>query len=141
MKPKNSEATLVEKIIRLDKFEIIKFQLMTHCFIKGIKLNHTELDCLAYLGELGKIRLTEFNIEAAKKGILSNHAAVNNCLNKLDGKNLFIKQGAGKKIIFLNPELQIQSEGNIIVNLKFIKTETIISTGNIQQDSKTLEPA
>lgn len=138
---KNLEATLVEKIIYLDKFEIVKYQLMNHCFINKIKLNHTELDCLSYLGELGEIRLAEFTIKAAERGILSNHNAVNNCLNKLEQSKLFIKKGAGKKIIFLDPELKIQSEGNVIVTLKLVKTETNITTGNIQKNSETLEPA
>lgn len=133
------EAIKIEKVIKLNKFEIVKYQLMHHCFISNIKINDTELNCLSLLGELGSIRLTEFGKRASEKGFLGNPIAVNNCLSKIEKSNLFIKKGTGKKIIFLNPDLNIKSEGNIILELKLFKLEANSSTGNIQNNRKEAE--
>lgn len=133
------EGTKVEKTVRLNKFEIVKYQLIHHCFISKIKITDTELNCLALLGELGKIRLTEFNKKAAEKGFLGSQIAVASCLSKLEGRHLFIKAGTGKKIIFLNPDLKIKSEGNIILELKIYKLEANPTAGSIQNNSKKAE--
>lgn len=132
-------AIKVEKKIYLSKIEIVKYQLIHHCFMNNIRLSDTELNCLAFLGSLGSIRLTEFTRRAAEEGILSSNISVNNCLSKIEKSNLFIKKGAGKKIIFLNPILEIKSEGNILIELKLIKVETNTSESNIQKDSKKTE--
>lgn len=126
----------VEKIIKLNKIEIIRYQLMHHCFVKKIKISDTELNCLALLGELGEIRLSEFNKIAAKKGILGSPIAVSSCLSKIERSGLFVKKNNGKKVIFLNPELNIQTEGNIIIDLKLIKLEQTNTTGSDLQKNR-----
>ncbi len=132
----------VEKIIKLNKIEIIRYQLMHHCFIKKIKISDTELSCLALLGEVGEIRLSEFNKIAAKKGILGSPIAVSSCLSKIERSGLFVKKNNGKKVIFLNPELHIQTEGNIIIDLKLIKLEQANSTGpDLQKNRATAQLA
>lgn len=115
---------VVDKPIQLDLFEIIKFQLMTHCFINKIKLNETDFKCLSLLGCCGEIRLIEFCKMAHEYGIFGNPTAVNNCLSRIEQSKLFIKKGAGKKVIFLNPELDIQTKGNILLNYKIVRLET-----------------
>lgn len=132
-------ATLVEKRIDLNKFEIIKYQLIQHCFVNKIWLNETELNCLSFLGECGQLRVTEFCKLAVEKGIQNHPIAVNNVLTKLKDKNLVIKQKSGKKIIFLNPALNIQSEGNIVINIKLVKLEGKKTSGNISDNSKKVE--
>ena len=134
-------AIKIEKKVQLNKFEIIKYQLIHYCFIEKIKLSHTEVDCLAFLGELGKIRLSEFGKKAADRGILGNAISVNNCLSKLEGRGLFIKSEGGKKMIFLNPKLEIKSEGTIILDLKIFTIEAGTAPGNIQNNRKKVELA
>lgn len=129
-------ATLVKKRVDLDKFYIVKYQLIHHCFINKIRLNDTELNCLALLGELGKIRLTEFCKIAENRGILSNSIGVNNCLGKIEDKKLHVKEGLGKKMLFLNPVLNIQSEGNIVLNLIIVKLEAETTTGSVQNNGE-----
>lgn len=128
--------TKIEKIIKFSKSEIIRYQLMHHCFVKNIKISETELKCLALLGEVGQIRLSEFGKIAAAKGILGSSIAVTSCLSKIERSGLFLKKNNGKKIIFLNPELKIQSEGNIIIDLKLIKVEQAnTAEPNLQKNS------
>lgn len=97
---------------------------MTHCFANDIFLNKTELDCLALLGSKGKIRLSEFCILATTEKILGSPTAINNCLAKISRSNLFLKEGGGKKQIFLNPSLNIQTKGNIVLNYKIVSLES-----------------
>lgn len=134
-------AIKIEKKVILNKFELVKYQLIHHCFINRIKLNETELNCLALLGEVGNIRLTDFGALAVEKGILGNPATVHNCMSKIEKSGLFIKKGTGKIIIYLNPELQIKSEGDILIEIKLLKRETNTTAGNIQKNSQALEPA
>jgi len=108
----------------MSEFEIVKFQLITHCFISGTHLNETELNILTFLGMKGEIRLIDFCKEAAEKEYLSSHTAVNNCLLRIAKSNLFLKKGAGKKLIYLNPNLNIQARGTILLNYKFVKVES-----------------
>lgn len=133
------QAIKIEKKVKLDKFELVKYQLIHHCFINRIKLSETELNCLALLGELGNIRLTDFCKKAADKSILGSPIAVSSCLSKIEKSKLFLKTGMGKKLIFLNPDLQIKSEGNIILEIKLFKVETNTTAGSIQNHSKKTE--
>lgn len=123
----------VDKVVRQDRFNIIKYQLVTYCFLHNIVLNKTELDCLTLLGCRGKMRLNEFCTVAAEAELLGTPTAVNNCLARVEKSRLFLKEGAGKKSIFLNPELGIQTEGNIILNFKFVYAD---ETSSLEGASK-----
>lgn len=114
----------ITKKVRLSEFEIVKLQLLTHCFIKDIQLNGTELNILTLLGCMGEVRLIDFCRTAADKGYLSNYTAVNNCLSRIEKSKLFIKKGAGKKTIYLNPNIEIHSKGTIVLEHIFIKIES-----------------
>lgn len=135
-------ATAIEQPpVRLSKFEIVKYQLIHYCFMKKVKINDTELDILSYLGELGKIRMSVFCEKAAKKGLLGTHQAVNTCLGKLLRSDLYVKEGVGKKKIYLNPKLKIYAEGNIVITIKLIKVEPNYVPGAVQKNSKEAQLA
>lgn len=111
----------VDKIpAQLDLLGIVRMQIAIHCFLNDILLTKTELDCLALLGCRGRMRLNKFCALAAEVGVLGSSTAVNNCLARVEKSRLFLKEGAGKKHILLNPELGIQTTGNIILNYKFV---------------------
>jgi len=110
----------VDKVEQLDLFQAVRFQIVTHCFLYNIELSTTELDCLTLLGCRGKMRIGAFCILAAELKILGKKAAVNNCLARIEQSKLFLKEGAGKKYIYLNPKLGIQTKGNIILKYKFV---------------------
>lgn len=130
-------AIKIEKTVRLNKFEIVKYQLIHHCFMNKIRLSDTELNCLSYLGEVGSIRLTEFARRAAEKGILGNSNSVTNCLSKIEKSNLLLSKGIGKKIIYLNPDLGIMADGTIVIELKLIKLdEANAATGTVQTNRR-----
>jgi hypothetical protein len=128
------EFNQVEKTIIQDQLEIVKLQIVIHCFVKKIALNNTELDCLALLGCRGKVRLTEFCALAAELKLMGSSSAVNNCLSRIEKSRLCIKEGVGKKKIFLNPELGIQTQGNILLKYKIVRLE---QTNALDKNSKT----
>ena len=51
---------LVEKKVRMSKEDIIRYQIITHCYINHITLSTTDMECLVFLGSYGTIELTEF---------------------------------------------------------------------------------
>lgn len=105
--------TNIERKAAVPLFDIIKFQIITYCFFKQITLNETELKCMTLLGMKGKTRLNEFCKVAFEQKYLGSATAVSNCLDRLERSGLYIKEGVGKKVIFLNPELGIKTSGNI----------------------------
>lgn len=132
-------AILVNKNITLSKFEIVKYQLIHYCFINKIWLGETELNCLSLLGECGPIQMTDFWQLVVDKEVLKHPIGVNNVLRRLQDKKLVIKQKSGKKVVLLNPDLNIQSDGDIVINLKLIKLETKKTTGAISNNREKVE--
>lgn len=138
----------VNKAEAMGLFEIIKFQIMTHCFLKNIRLNETELNCLAYLGTScarkkdGKIRQIDFCRVVEGIGIFGSLAAAVNCLQKIEHTKLFLKSQGGKKMLWLNPELNIVTTGNIFLEYKFVHVnEGNTLEGHSKEDSRTAQLA
>lgn len=132
-----AKVNLVNKQIQMELDQIIKFQLITHCYINNITVGELDLDCLTVLGKLGEAELTIFcNIIADQRlteklktwngsGICeASPQTIRNTLIKLEKFGLLNKEGKGRKKIFLNPNLKIQTGGNILLNYKAVHIET-----------------
>lgn len=134
-----AQVNLVNKQVQMNLAEIIKFQLITHCYIYNITLSELDLDCLTYLGVLGEAELTEFCNLMAKKRIddklktwkpspdnpkerrpEASPQTIRNVLIKVEKEKLLSKEGKGRKKIMLNPDLNIQTNGNILLNYKLV---------------------
>ena len=50
----------VQKKVVMSRKDIIKFQLLTHCYINKITVSNSDLECLTLLSSLGSIELTHF---------------------------------------------------------------------------------
>jgi len=137
-----AKVNLVTKDVRMDLDQIIKFQLITHAYIKNIALSELDLDCLTTLAKLGESELTEFcNLMAEKRlqeklDAWSNNPdnanirrpelspqTIRNVLMKVEKDNLLSKNGKGRKKISLNSDLKIQTTGNILLNHKILYVE------------------
>lgn len=110
----------VDKRVKMDRDEIVKFQLITHCYLNKISVSEADLDCLALLAMEGEQELTSFCIKAHGKEIFSSQQSVRNCLTKAEKKNLIVKEGKNKKKIYINPDIKVFSEGNILLDYKFL---------------------
>ncbi len=45
-----AQVNLVNKQVQMSLADIVKYQLITHCYINRIVLSDLEIDCLTYLG-------------------------------------------------------------------------------------------
>jgi len=110
----------VQKRVVMSKKDIIKYQILTHCYINNIIVSNSELECLTLLSETGSIELTDFCYDAAEEyKIFKSQQTVRNCINKCAKNKLVIKDKKNKKIISLNEKLKIQNKGSILLDYKF----------------------
>jgi hypothetical protein len=114
----------VDKKMKMSKWDIVKYQIVTHCYINKISVSEADLNCLTYLAIEGDQELTNFCNKAHTKDIFSSIQSVRNCLTKAEKKNLIKKEGKNKKKIFINPDIKVFCIGNILLDFKFLSIET-----------------
>jgi hypothetical protein len=110
----------VDKRVKMSGWQIVKYQILTHCYLYNIQVSESDLDCLTLLAIEGDQELTSFCNKAHDKQIYSSTQSVRNCLTKSEKKGLIKKEGKNKKKIFINPELKVHSTGNILLDFKFL---------------------
>jgi len=111
----------VQKKVIMSIKDIIKYQILTHCYINRITVSNSDLDCLALLSQIGPIELTGFCYEASQEHeIFKSEQTVRNCINKCEKQALIIKDVNNKKIIKINPLTKIQTIGPILLDYKFL---------------------
>lgn len=114
----------VDKRVKMNRWDIVKYQLMTHCYLSKIPVSENDLECLTLLAINGEQELTNFCNTAHTEKIFSSTQSVRNCLTKAEKKNLIKKEGKNKKKIYINPELKVHARGNILLDFKFLSVET-----------------
>jgi len=113
----------VDKRVRMQLQEIVKYQLLTHCYLYKIPVSDADLNCLTLLAIEGEQELTNFCNKASDKDIFSSTQSVRNCLTKAEKKSLIVKEGKNKKKISINPTIKVYSSGNILLDFKFLCVE------------------
>jgi hypothetical protein len=128
----------VDKKVSMTLEEIIKFQIVTYCYINKITISESELSCLTLLGLNIKAELSDFcnaccdpdnkdkdSTLTHTKAIFKTPQTVRNSLAKLANYNIISKDGLGhNKTIELNKDLKIQTEGNVLLDYKFFHIGT-----------------
>ena len=114
----------VEKKVKMSKDEIVKYQILTHCFLNDIQISKSDLDCLCELAKKGIQELTSFCKDISEKKIFKSKQSARNALTKAEKKNLIVKNGTNKKTISINNDMNIQTEGNIFLDFKMLGIET-----------------
>lgn len=128
----------VQKSGYMDLWDITRFQILLHCHLNRVAISDSDLDCLTLLALNGESELTAFCNAACNEDerdrthnlpferfIFKTPQSVRNSINKIESKKLIVKRGKSKKKILVNPELKVQTEGNIFVEVKFLrKNET-----------------
>ena len=119
-----AQANVVQKKARMGHRDIIKYQIMTHCFMKDIPLSEAGLDCLTLLAAYGTYNLAEFCNTVVDEKIFKTTQTVRNFLTQAENTGLVSKNGSTKKTVALRDDLKIQTEGNIVLDFKmFYVTE------------------
>ena len=114
----------VEKKARMEYWDCVKFQILTHCYLQKITVSESDLECLTFLANEGELELTEFCNKVADVKIFSSPQTVRNAVNKAERKNLVIKDGKTKKRIMLHPSIKVITSGNILLDYKFVALAT-----------------
>lgn len=116
----------VQKRVKMPKWDVVKFQILTHCYINRIAMSESDLNCLTLLSFNEPIELTNFCLDASAEEdwIFKSPQTVRNCINKAEKNKLVVKDSSNKKLIMLDPELKIQTKGNILLDYKFLGNDT-----------------
>ena len=116
----------VQKRVKMPKWDIVKFQILTHCYINKIAMSDSDLNCLTLLSFNQPIELTSFCYDASaeEEWIFKSPQTVRNCVNKAEKNNLVIKDSENKKLIKLNPNIKVQTIGTILLDYKFLGNDT-----------------
>ena len=116
----------VQKRVRLPKWEVVKFQILTHCYINRITMSESDLNCLTLLSFNEPIELSNFCLDASSEEdwIFKSPQTVRNSINKAVKNGLVIKDTSDKKMIKINPSLKIQTEGVVLLDYKFLSHDS-----------------
>ena len=114
----------VDKKVKMSRDDIIKYQILTHCFLNDIQISNSDLECLAELAKEGRKELTAFCKLISSKGIFKSKQSARNAITKSEKKKLIVKNGSNKKTIYLNQDLNVQTEGTILLDYKILGIET-----------------
>ena len=114
----------VDKRVKTSRNLVIKYQILTYCFLNKIQISNSDLNCLAELAKKGRKELTSFCQYISKKGIFKSSQSCRNALAKAEKKKLIIKDGSNKKTIYLNQDINVQTEGTILLDYKILGIET-----------------
>lgn len=123
---------VLDKKTSMSLEEIIKFQILAYCYIHKIAISESDLNCLTLLAFNKKTDLSDFcnaccdpeyrdkeSKLSYQKAIFKTPQTVRNCITKMKNHNIVSREGVGhNKIIELNPEIKMQTEGNILLNFK-----------------------
>jgi hypothetical protein len=116
----------VQKRVKMPKWDVVKFQILTHCYINRITVSESDLNCLTLLSLNEPIELTHFCYDAStdEDWIFKTPQTVRNCINKAEKNKLVVKDPNNKKVIRINPAMQIQTEGTVLLDYKFLGDDT-----------------
>jgi len=110
----------VDKRVKVNKDDIIKYQILTYCFLNKIQVSNNDLDCLKELAKIDNVELTSFCQIIADKKIFKSEQSVRNAIQKAKVKGLVDKKG---KIINISSDLNLQSKGNVFLDFKILSVE------------------
>ena len=107
----------VEKRIKMQKDGVIKYQIITFCFLNNLDLSKSDIDCLLELAKKGSINVTNFCNIISSLNIFKSAQSCRNVIQKAKKKNLIIMDN---KNIMLNPDMKIQVDGQILLDFKIL---------------------
>lgn len=116
----------VQKRVKLSKWDLVKYQILTYCYINRIAVSDSDLSCLTLLSFNEPIELTSFCYDASSEDFLifKTPQTVRNSINKSEKKGLIVKDPKNKKNIMINPNMKIQTQGDILLDFKFFANGT-----------------
>ena len=84
------EVFKVDKRVRLSREGVIKYQILTYCFLNDIQISISDLNCLTELAKEGVHELTSFCKLVSEKQIFKSPQSARNAITKAEKKNLVV---------------------------------------------------
>jgi len=112
------KAKVVEKKLALNLYDIIRFQINTHCFLNAVRISPAQLDAIAFLGMWGEMNISDFCEQIVVEELFGNPQTVRNFVIKCVKDGLVNRKGMGNKIITLSEKFKLLNEGTILINMK-----------------------
>jgi hypothetical protein len=132
-------SAVVNKVTKagyMDLWDIVRFQVNLHCHLNEVTISESDLECLTLLAINGEAELTAFCNAACEvdernrdhslqheREIFKTPQSVRNSINKIENIGLITKKGKSKKKIAVDPKMNIQSAGNIFVEIKLLRKD------------------
>jgi hypothetical protein len=115
----------VQKRVKMPKWNLVKYQILTHCYLNKISLSESDLDCLTLLSFNQPVELTDFCYDASSEEgwIFKSPQTVRNSINKSEKNELIVRDESNKKVIMLNPNMKVQTEGTVLLDYKFLAND------------------
>lgn len=114
----------VTKKVKMSLTSVVKYQILTYCYLNDIDVTNSDLDCLTLLAIEGETELTEFCNLGYDNDIFKSPQSVRNAITKAEKKELVLKRGEGRKIISVNPVMSVQTNLPILLDFKFAAIES-----------------
>ena len=115
---------LWQRGVKMTVEEIVKFQLLVHCYISSIRVTPLALDVLTIIGVQGECALTDIITELVDRGMFTQGQAARTLLSRMEDAGLVVKkkmEGTNKnKLIYLHPSIGIQNTTPIYAEVKAI---------------------
>jgi len=127
------EVKKVNRKLRMSIVDIIRYQILTEVmFFKKEYLIQSDLEILTLLVMWGPMELGPFCSDAAKilypeskpQDLSTRAQNVRNRIVKLEKRNIISKTSTGRKTIVLNPDIEIYSKGNILLDFNYLGIES-----------------
>tara|TARA_B100001778_G_scaffold333801_1_gene343228 strand:- start:6282 stop:6653 length:372 start_codon:yes stop_codon:yes gene_type:complete len=116
----------VEQKVKINLQQIIKYQILMYCFFNDIHISKSELDLLAELSQNAGVELPIFCKNVTEKKIFKSEQSARNAISKAEKKNLLTKEGKNKKNIYIAEDMNIQSEGLVLLDIKILGGEEYV---------------
>ena len=110
--------------LKVDINVSIKYQILTYCFFNDVLLTKTDLEFLYELSLNAKIEIAKFCEILTNRKIFKSSQSARNAITKAEKKNLLVKKGNNKKTISLNPDINVQSSGIVLLDYKILGRES-----------------
>ena len=113
----------VDLKLKVDIDTTIMYQILTYCFYNNILITNSDLKFLMHLSKNNNMELTKFCLLLVDNDIFKSPQSARNAITKAEKKNLLIKNGNNKKTISINPDINIQTEGLVLLDYKILGSE------------------
>jgi hypothetical protein len=111
----------VDKKVRSSRDKVIKYQILTYCFFKDIKVSRTELELLTEVSKHNGIEINDLCQQLSVKCIYRTKQSARNAITKVEKKTLIIKDGDNrKKRVWISDKMDIETDGAILLDMKVL---------------------